>query len=101
MKDKQIHIRLTKDDYDDIKQRSQKANLTMTDYMMKSALNKKIIVIVGYKEVFNEMRKIGININQIARNCNMGLIQQSDIEEIQTYMEQIWQLLRYSQEKII
>ena len=101
MKDKQIHIRLTKDDYDDIKQRSQKANLTMTDYMMKSALNKKIIVIVGYKEVFNEMRKIGININQIARNCNMGLIQQSDIEEIQTYMEQIWQLLRYSHEKTI
>lgn len=101
MKDKQIHIRLTKDDYDDIKQRSQKANLTMTDYMMKSALNKKIIVIVGYKEVFNEIRKIGININQIARKCNMSLVQQSDIEEIQTYMEQIWQLLRYSQEKTI
>lgn len=73
----------------------------MTDYMMKSALNKKIVVIVGYKEIFNEIRKIGININQIARKCNMGLIQQSDIEEIQTYMEQIWQLLRYSQEKII
>lgn len=101
MKDKQIHIRLTKDDYDYLKQRSQKANLTMTDYMMKSALNKKIVVIVGYKEIFNEIRKIGININQIARKCNMGLIQQSDIEEIQTYMEQIWQLLRYSQEKII
>lgn len=100
-KDKQIHIRLTKDDYDDIKERSQKANLTMTDYILKSALNKKIVVIVGYKEIFNEIRKIGININQIARNCNMGLIQQSDIEEIQTYMEQIWQLLRYSQEKII
>ncbi len=100
-KDKQIHIRLTKDDYDDIKQRSQKANLTMTDYMMKSALNKKIVVIVGYKEVFNEIRKIGININQIARKCNIGFIQQSDIEEIQTYMEQIWQLLRYSQEKTI
>ena len=100
-KDKQIHIRLTKDDYDDIKERSQKANLTMTDYILKSALTKKIVVIVGYKEIFNEIRKIGININQIARNCNMGLIQQSDIEEIQTYMEQIWQLLRYSQEKII
>ena len=100
-KDKQIHIRLTKDDYDNIKHRSQKANLTMTDYMMKSALNKKIIVIVGYKEVFHEIRKIGININQIARKCNMGLVQQSAIEEIQTYMEQIWQLLRYSQEKTI
>ena len=73
----------------------------MTDYMMKSALNKKIVVIFGYKEIFNEIRKIGITINQIARKCNMGLSEKNDIEEIQTYMEQIWQLLRYSQEKTI
>lgn len=101
MKDKQIHIRLTKDDYDYIKQRSQKANLTITDYILNSALNKKIVVIVGYKEVFNEIRKIGINVNQITRKCNMGLVGKSDIEEIQECMEQIWQLLRYSREKTI
>lgn len=101
MKEKQLHIRLTKENYDEIKERSQKANLTMTDYILKSALNKKIVVIVGYQEIFNEIRKIGINVNQIARKYNMGLEQQSDISEIQKYMEQIWQLLRYSQEKII
>ncbi len=100
-KDKQIHIRLTKDDYDNIKHRSQKANLTMTDYMMKSALNKKIVVIVGYKEVFNEIRKIGININQIARSWNMGLGNKKDIEDIQEFMVEIWQLLRYSKQKTI
>lgn len=101
MKQKQLHIRLTKDDYDEIKQRSQKANLTITDYILKSALNKKIVVIVGYKEVFNEIRKIGININQIARNWNMGLENKKDIEEIQEFMVEIWQLLRYSKQKTI
>lgn len=99
MKDKQIHIRLTKDDYDNIKQRSQKANLTITDYIMKSALNKEIVVITHYHEVFNEIRKIGINVNQIAKKCNMGLGEEKDIKEIEAYMEQIWQLLRYSQQK--
>ena len=101
MKEKQLHIRLTKENYDEIKERSQKANLTMTDYILKSALNKKIVVIVGYQEIFNEIRKIGINVNQIARKYNMGLEQQSDISEIQKYMEQIWQLLRYSKQKTI
>ncbi len=101
MKEKQLHIRLTKENYDEIKERSQKANFTMTDYILKSALNKKIVVIVGYQEIFNEIRKIGININQIARKYNMGLEQQSDISEIQKYMEQIWQLLRYSKQKTI
>lgn len=101
MKEKQLHIRLTKEKYDEIKERSQKVNLTMTDYILKSALNKKIVVIVGYQEIFNEIRKIGINVNQIARKYNMGLEQQSDIVEIQKYMEQIWQLLRYSKQKTI
>lgn len=101
MKDKQIHIRLTKEDYDEIKERSQKANLTITDYILKSALNKKIVVIVGYKEVFNEIRKIGININQIARIWNMGLGNQKDIEDIQDFMVEIWQLLRCSKQKTI
>lgn len=101
MKNKQIHIRLTKENYDEIKQRSQKANLTITDYILKSALNKKIVVIVGYKEVFEEIRKIGININQIARSWNMGLGNKKDIDEIQEFMVEIWQLLRYSKQKII
>lgn len=101
MKQKQLHIRLTKEDYDEIKERSQKSNLTITDYILKSALNKKIVVIVGYKEVFHEIRKIGININQIARNWNMGLGNKADIEDIQEFMVEIWQLLRYSKQKTI
>lgn len=101
MKNKQLHIRLTNEDYDYIKERSQKANLTMTDYIMKSVFNKKIIVIEGYKEVMAEIRKIGININQIARNWNMGLEEKSDIEEIQEFMVKLWQLLRFSKQKEI
>ena len=100
-KDKQIHIRLTNEDYNYIKQKSKTANLNMTEFIMKSVRNKKIVAIVGYKEVFNEIRKIGININQIAKKSNMGLIEEKDIIEIQEYMEQIWQLLRYSTQKTI
>lgn len=100
-KDKQIHIRLTNEDYNYIKQKSKTANLNMTEFIMKAIRNKRIVVIVGYKEVFNEIRKIGININQIAKKSNMGLIEEKDITEIQEYMEQIWQLLRYSMQKTI
>lgn len=101
MKGKQIHIRVTDEEYNFIKERSKKANLTMTDFIMKSVGNKKIVVISSYREVFDEIRKIGININQIAKNWNMGLGEKRDIDDIQKFMVEIWRLLRYSKQEII
>lgn len=101
MKGKQIHIRVTDEEYNFIKERSKKANLTMTDFIMKSVCNKKIVVISSYREVFDEIRKIGININQIAKNWNMGLCEKRDIDDIQKFMVEIWRLLRYSKQEII
>lgn len=94
VKNKQLNIRISEDDFNYIKQRSKKANLTITGYVTKSALNKKILVADGYKEFVSELRKIGVNINQIAKNSNAGINTNPDIREFQKDINNIWQSLK-------
>ena len=54
-KDKTLNIRISTKDLNYIKQKSQKAKLTITDYVTKCALNKTIYVYDGYKEFLNEL----------------------------------------------
>ena len=93
-KDKQLNIRISEKDYNYIKERSKRANLTITGYVTKSALNKKILVADGYKEFVGELRKIGININQLAKNSNLGINTNSDICKFQKDISNIWQSLK-------
>ena len=93
-KDKNLNIRISTKDLDYIKQRSKKANLTITGYVTKCALNKKIYVYDGYKEFLTELRKIGTNINQIAKACNSGEISNPNLVVFQRELKNIWQSLK-------
>ena len=93
-KDENLNIRISTKDLNYIKQRSKKANLTITGYVTKCALNKKIYVYDGYKEFLAELRKIGININQIARACNSGYVSNPSIDLFQKELKNIWQSLK-------
>lgn len=94
VKNKQLHIRISEQDYNYIKEKSKKANLTITGYVTKSALNKKIYVADGYKEFISELRKIGINLNQIAKSCNAGINKNPNVSEFQKDINRIWQSLK-------
>ena len=93
-KDKNLNIRISTKDLDYIKQRSKKANLTITGYVTKCALNKKIYVYDGYKDFLTELRKIGANVNQIARACNSGKISNPNLVVFQRELKNIWQSLK-------
>lgn len=93
-KDKTLNIRISTKDLNYIKQKSQKAKLTITDYVTKCALNKTIYVYDGYKEFLNELRRIGVNVNQIARACNSGEISNPNLVIFQRELKNIWQSLK-------
>lgn len=93
-KDKNLNIRISTKDLNYIKQRSKKANLTITGYVTKCALNKKIYVYDGYKDFLTELRKIGTNVNQIARACNSGEISNPNWVVFQRELKNIWQSLK-------
>lgn len=92
-------FRLTDEEYKKIKEKTAEAGISQQQFLLKTALDKEIIHIKEFQELIFQIKKIGININQIARKANeTGNISQKDMEEMKGGLDQVWRLL--SQSKI-
>ena len=69
-----ITVRCTVDERDKIKSRAESHSLSLSDFILRSALGKKIVVINGLDDVIRQMKAIGNNINQLARAVNEGKV---------------------------
>lgn len=80
----QLKIYLSDDEYQSFINQVAKSKLTQTDFFIKCITKKKIIVIDGLKETLAELKKIGVNINQISKNLNGGFFQNAtgELKEI-------------------
>lgn len=90
-RDKQIKFYVNEKEYEQIKKKVKKSKLKQQEYLIKSALNKKIIVIDGLKEIFLELSREGNNLNQIAKKINEG--EQKDIKEMKNKLNNLWDLI--------
>lgn len=90
-RDKQIKFYVNEKEYEQIKKKVEKSKLKQQEYLIKSALNKKIIVIDGLKEIFLELSREGNNLNQIAKKINEG--EQKDIKEMKNKLNNLWDLI--------
>lgn len=90
-RDKQIKFYVNEKEYEQIKKKVEKSKLKQQEYLIKSALNKKIIVIDGLKEIFLELSREGNNLNQIAKKINEG--EQRDIKEMKNKLNNLWDLI--------
>lgn len=93
-RDKQIKFYVTEKEYEEIKKKVEKSKLKQRDYLIKSALNKKIIVVDGLKEILLELSREGNNLNQIAKKINEG--EQTDIKEMKKNLMELWDLIEKS-----
>ncbi len=99
---RKMTFRLTKDEYKIIKDKVSEAGISQQQYLLKTALEKEIIHIKEYQNLIFQIKKIGININQITKHCNeTGIVSDSDIFEIKGGLNQIWQLLKQSKIHIL
>ena len=90
-REKQIKFYVNEKEYDQIKKKVEKSKLKQQEYIIKSALNKKIIVIDGLKEILLELSREGNNLNQIAKKINEG--EQRDIKEMKNKLNNLWDLI--------
>ncbi|HFD2038362.1 plasmid mobilization protein [Clostridium perfringens] len=90
-REKQIKFYVNEKEYDQIKKKVEKSKLKQQEYLIKSALNKKIIVIDGLKEMLLELSREGNNLNQIAKKINEG--EQKDIKEMKNKLNNLWDLI--------
>ena len=78
-----ITVRCTEDERDKIKARAAQHNLKLSDYVLRSALGKKIVVANGLDVVVRQLKALGNNVNQIARAVNEGRVQAVQLWEVQ------------------
>ena len=57
-----------------LQQRAQDANMTLTDYLCICGLGKEILRVDGLDDVLSELKAQGRNLNQLTTLANMGRI---------------------------
>ena len=77
-----ITIRCTDDEYERIHRKAERHKLSLSDFILRSALNKKIIVADGLNEVARQQKAIGRNLNQIAMLAHEGRLHSVRLDEL-------------------
>ena len=92
---KKMTFRLSEEEYRQIKEKVEESGLSQQKFLLKTALEKEIIHIKEFQTLIFHVKKIGININQIAKRANAtGAVYQQDIEDIKKAVDEIWRLQR-------
>ena len=82
MKNKKMSIRISEQDLAAIHRKANTANLSVTDYVTRSCLNKQIVVVDGLENIIREQKAIGKNLNRLTLLCNMGRVSVADLSEV-------------------
>ncbi len=93
---KQLSFRVNEEEYQKLQERVQESGKNQQEYILSCVLDKKIVNTDGIKELIPELKRIGNNLNQIAKRCNEGgvLPSEAEVREQGEELKQVWQLLR-------
>jgi hypothetical protein len=86
-------FRLTPADKRKLQSLADKAGLTMTEYILRSALNKPITIIPGLDEFSRQLKAIGNNLNQLTYRANAGQTRVVDLHDTQETLAALWACL--------
>ena len=65
----------------------------ISDFVRDCVFKKDIVIINGLDEFSTQLRRIGNNVNQLARAVNAGYASQINLTETRKELEKIWQSL--------
>ena len=92
-KNRHFNFRVNEKEYNKIKSKIKKSKLNTSEYLLRTSMDKDVIVINGLEEIIIQLRKIGNNINQLTKLCNQGRLTNINLEDVKKEMNSIWQLL--------
>lgn len=93
MKNKKLSIRISEADWQQVHDKAEQANMTLTEYVTTCCLGKQIVVIDGLEEVIRQQKGIGRNLNQLTTLANMGKVQTVYLQELTDAYAQVGSLL--------
>lgn len=88
-----LSFRVTPKEKTLIEQKALSSYRIVSMYLRDCALEKEITVILGADNVANELKRIGNNLNQIARAVNSGYATEVDLTETRKELKAVWQSL--------
>ena len=88
-----LSIRLTAAEKDAIVKQAAKARMSLTDYILTSALVTEIHVAEDTRPLITELKRIGNNLNQISTKINVGAFQSYNFQEVIDLQKSIYEEL--------
>ena len=79
---KQLSFRVSEEEYQQLQEKISESGKNQQEYILSCVLEKQIVNTDGIKELIPELKRIGNNLNQIAKRCNEGGMLPSEAEEI-------------------
>ena len=95
-----MKFRATEEEKDRIMKKVDASDLSISEYLRRCALDKKIVAVNGLDDVARELQAIGNNLNQISRAVNSGYIQAVNLQETEEVLGQLWQSLNSLQQSV-
>jgi hypothetical protein len=96
-KTKEIHIRLTEEEKGQLKKIAYSAGYTLSAYIKKAVLKNRIVSKTDIQTVY-ELKKIGVNINQIAKFINTFPVEDNvpyAIKTLDLYIQKLETLIKH------
>ena len=98
-KDTTFSIRIASEDLAVIRQKATQARLSQSEYVTRCCLGRQIVGVDGLKDVLQQQRAIGNNLNRLTILANMGRISAVDLERTAQELADISAALRSIQEQ--
>ena len=94
-KTEEICVRVTPTEKKELQEKADAAHLSLSRYLVKSGSDHKMLQTQNIARLIYEIRKIGININQIAHVANgQGFILQSDLVTVKRQMDAVFEITK-------
>lgn len=93
---KQLSFRVSEEEYERLKEKINESGKNQQEYILSCVLEKPITNTDGIKELLPELKRIGNNLNQIAKRCNEGgmLPSEAEVRKHGEELNKVWRLLR-------
>lgn len=92
---KQVVIRMSEEEYAAMKNKVEASGMKQSEYLIKCITNKNVTNTDGVKELAIQLKRVGVNLNQIAEALNSkGYYDYRLITQNQEELNEIWQLLK-------
>lgn len=88
-------VRVSNAEYLLFKKLAKDAGLSLSEFIRRQAKNNKIVVIPGFHDFTRQLRKIGINLNQITFLANSGKIYAVELQQTKEAIKEMWSELLF------